>query len=61
MHSNKIEKIIQEGVSTSDTFINQGRIKSNMNKTLRLIEKEWYDLNVNHKVNIVRVAWFHVC
>lgn len=52
MHSNKIEKIIQEGVSTSDTFINQGRIKSNMNKTLRLIEKEWYDLNVNHKVNI---------
>ncbi len=52
MHSNKINQIIQEGINISDTFMNKNKMKSNMERTLRLIEREWYYLNVNHKVNI---------
>ena len=52
MHLNKLNKIIEEGNNVSDNFINKTKIKINMDKTLRLIEQEWYDLNVNCKVNI---------
>ena len=52
MHINKLNKIIEKGNNVSDNFINKNKAKLNMEKTLRLIEQEWYYLNVNHKINI---------
>lgn len=52
MHIGKINKIIEEGRHTSDNFLSKAKIALDTEKTLRLIEQEWYNLNVNHKVNI---------
>jgi hypothetical protein len=52
MHFNKVEKIIQEGNNSDNKFLNEKKIINNTRRTLRAIEKEWYDLNTNHKVNI---------
>ena len=53
MHTRKMDQLIGEGqITSADKWVSPDRIRKQAESTLRLIEKEWYDLNFNHKVNL---------